>query len=91
MLRFDLEILGLAVRPERRLAAFPGTVVPLHTPRLVLVTRPLGKGYHVPIAAVWQRYAPPRDVGTISRSYLGNLSLGGGSLPPSLQVQVIPR
>jgi hypothetical protein len=57
MLQLDLEILGLAVGPERRLAAFPTAVVPLDTPRLVLVTRPLGKGCHVPIVAAWQRYS----------------------------------
>jgi hypothetical protein len=57
MLQLDLEILGLAVSPERRLAALPTAVVPLDTPRLVLVTRPLGKGCHVPIIAAWQRYS----------------------------------
>src|SRR5262245_51564060 len=41
MLQLDLEIPGLTISSERRLAAFPGAVVPLHTPRLDLVARPL--------------------------------------------------
>ena len=72
MLQLDLEILGLAVSPKRRFAAFPGAVVPLHAPRPVLVTRPLGKGCHVPdrgsLAEVHPRYG-----GAVSRSYLGKL------------------
>jgi len=52
MLQLDLEILGLAVSPECRLAALPGAVVPLHAPRLVLVPGPLGKGCHPPRS--WQ-------------------------------------
>lgn len=59
MLQLDLEILGLAVGPERQLATLPGAVPPLHSPGLVLVTRSLGQGCHVPIvnilAEVYQR------------------------------------